>query len=631
MANQALEDFDIVGSYDNERSSTINAERTVNMFEYIEPNGKRSKSMIYSSGLGPTNLDFTPETQGSRATYIFGNSMFQVFGSRVYRLEGNNPQTLTRSIIGTLTTSVGFVGVTANTFQVIFVDGARGYIYDVNTQLFKQITDAAFPAVPIDVTYLDGFFIVINGNTNQFQLSTLNNGLIWGIGYTQAPATPSAAPTYTVTADSTAGNNWLVLSTTVNYQTGTPFQISSTGAYPNPLVASTTYYAINVDATHIRAATTAQNAANGVAIVLTSDGTGTITIDNDGQLQLGTVTSHPGTLVACRTLHRRLFFFSQNFIEVWENNGIGSNLPLRRNNNMLIEVGTPAIGSIVVGFDKMYFLSQDNDGLGPVQEVSGTVPIPVSTRALDYQLAQYAATETNGVSHISDARAILIKENGLIFYRLNFTLANHTFVYCPSMSDESARRWHEEEVLNFSRHPAQTHGYYNGINYYGAYNSPKLYFVDDTLSTNDGEPIRRMRISRNFCAPGYYRMRIDRWQLDLLQGKVGQYIEDEITLNTENNVVITTESEVDLIVDQTHEVQGQQPEVFLSISKDGGQSFGYIKSEFMGKIGERTYRTVWRKLGTVPRGQGFMVKVEFYNKIPFIVLGAGWSKEIMPE
>ena len=296
-----------------------------------------------------------------------------------------------------------------------------------------------------------------------------------------------------------------------------------------------------------------------------------------------------------------------------------------------MEVGTPAVGSVVVGFDKLYFLSQDKDGLGSVMQVVGTQSTPVSTRALDFQLAQYAAEETNGISHITDARGILIKENGLIFYRLNFTLANHTFVFNETMSDPQNLKWHEEEVLNFNRHPAQTHGYYKGINYYGAFNIPKFYTVDNDLATNDGEAIRRVRISRNFAAEGYNRLRVDRFQVDLLQGNVGTRVQEEVTLNTESGLVIQTESEVDIIVDQQEVIQGPQPQVFLSISKDGGQSYGYVMSSDMGKIGERTYRTVWRKLGTIPRGQGYLVKVEFYNKIPFIVLGAAWSFEVLPE
>ena len=73
------------------------------------------------------------------------------------------------------------------------------------------------------------------------------------------------------------------------------------------------------------------------------------------------------------------------------------------------------------------------------------------------------------------------------------------------------------------------------------------------------------------------------------------------------------------------------PIVFLSYSKDGGQSYGNRLTGTMGQSGNRSVRTVWRKLGTVPRGQGFVPKIEFFNQVPFLVLGAAWSFELMPE
>jgi len=612
-------DYDLVGSYDNQRVSTINVERTVNLFEYLDPNGKRPKVLLSTAGLVDAELDFGAETSGARASFVFNNAIYQVYGDSVYRTTGSTDN-LSTTLIGTLTTTTGYVGVDANTYQVIFVDGVQGWIWDINASTFEEITDTGFPAKPIDVCYLDGFFLVANGDTNTFQLSLINQGMVWSAG------------TGTLTADSTTEILTLSVSNE-NFATGVPITISTTGVIPVPLVAGTTYYAIRVGAATlnpgtIKLATTYANAIAGTAIDITANGAPTNTILVSGQLQLGSITSHPGTIVGCRTLHRRIFLFSQNFCEVWENAGLGTTLPFRRNNSLLMEVGTPALGSIMVGFDRMFFLAQDKDGLAGVVEVKGTESIPASTRALDYQLAQYAADPNTGVA---DARGILIKENGIIFYRLNFTLANHTFVLNVTMSTQEAIRWHEEEVLNGDRHPAQTHAYFDGVNYYGSYNSAKFYVVDDQVPTNDNEPIRRMRIGRQMSPDGYNRLRIDRFQVDLLQGALAVDEIIDIDLLAEDEEVITTESSIDIILDQYAITSGGQPTVFLSISKDGGQTYGNYLHATMGRIGERTHRTVWRKLGTTPRGQGFIPKIEFFNEIPFVVLGAAWDFEVLPE
>ncbi len=623
MATKAT-DYDFIGSYDNQRVSTISAERTVNMFEYIDPQGKRPKSLLSTAGLVDADLDFGAEDGGSRATFVFNEQIFQVYGNSVFRTTGSTGL-LSTTLIGNLTTTEGFVGIDANTYQVIFVDGQEGWIWDINANTFEEITDPGFPADPIDVCYLDGFFLVANGDTNTFQLSSINQGMVWSGG-------SAAVPTGTFTADSTTDILTLSVSN-ASFATGVPFTVTTSGTLPSPLVAGTTYYAIRVGPSTtnpgtIRVATSYANAISNVYIDILTNGLPTNSIIATGQLQLGSITSHPGTIVACRTLHRRIFLFSQNYTEVWENAGLGSNLPFRRNNSLLMEVGTPAIGSVTVGFDRMFFLAQDKDGLAGVMEVKGTESILVSNRALDFQLAQYAADPDTGVA---DARGILIKENGLIFYRLNFTLANHTFVLNVTMSTVDSPKWHEEQVLNEDRHPAQTHAYFDGVNYYGDYHLPLFYIVADGVSTNNGEAIERMRIGKQMSPDGYSRLRIDRFQLDLLQGQLDLDQTISIPIWTENQEDLLTESGVVIDTDQSFVISGAAPYVFLSISKDGGQTYGNEITAPMGKIGERTFRTVWRKLGTTPRGQGFTPRIKFFHDYPFIILGAAWAFEDLPE
>lgn len=613
-------DYDIVGSFNNQRVTSIDAERSVNMFEYIDALGKKPKILINTSGLVNQDLTFTGAalTDAFRAQFVFKGVEYDVIGNRVYSRTVSNLITF----LGTINPGTGYVGVDANTFQVIFVDGTNGWIFDTNNPsvLLKQITDPAFPVNPIDVCYLDEFFVVAAGGTNNFQLSSFDQGLIWG------PDNTGVLRTFNMAAGS--ANLILVSGTTTNYQVGTPVVFSGAGL-PIELVAGTTYYVVNV----VSASTFQVSATDGGAAIVTVAGTtAPASVTNNGQLQEGSISSHPGNIVACRTLHRKLFLFSQFFTEVWENQGIGTNLPFRRNNSLLMEYGTAAIGSISVGFDKMFFLSQDRDGLGSVMEVIGSEAIPVSNRALDFIFAQYAS-----VQRVADCRAFLIKENGIIFYRMNFTLANHTYVYNVSFSEpqsEAGRLWHEEDVLNGDRHLAQTHSFFDGNNYVGSYKAPILYKVDPGVYTNAGEIIRRTRITKAFVPPGYQRIRVDRLQIDLLQGQVdlsdNQII--DLDLLAENESIITTESSLDILLEQTRTLFFPNTMmVFMSISKDGGQSYGYKVAAPMGNVGQRTFRTLWRKLGTTKRGQAFVTKFEFFEDAPFIILGASWAMEVLPE
>ena len=603
-------DYPICGSFNRQRFSNIDAERTINMFEYIDPKGKRTQSMLPTSGLVDSEVVMTPVAgTGHRpgGAFVFRDKTYNVVGNSVFRT--NTALVTTR--LDEISTSIGYVGIDANQFQIIFVDGDKGFIWDDDALVFKEITDPAFPENPIDVTFLDGFFIVANGGTNTFQLSSLNNGLVWGPG---GGTTTSAGDTVTLVAPLTS----------LQFQVGTPVAVTGMG-----LVSGTFFVVEVVNATQIKISATKGGAAVPVA--------GAGTIDNNGQLQLGTINSHPGTIVACRTLHRRLFLFSQNFTEVHENAGIGANLPIRRNNNFLIEYGTPAIGSVSTGFDKMFFLSQDADGLGAVMMVQGAEAQPVSIQPLDFDLAQFAAEPTT--LGVEDAVGLLLKENGLITYRLNFTRANHTYVFGVSTSESAqALLWHEEEILNGDRHPAQSHVFFNGKNFVGSYDANTWFILDPNVFTNNGQAIRRARIGQTLAPEGYNRTRVDRFHLDVMQGvdlvnwQVGNF-----NLLTEDgagfgSLEILTEDGNNIITEQDFRFPDIQiPKVWLSISKDGGHIFGYKTEAPMGQVGETTFRTVWRKLGTIPRGQGYTPKIEFYSKSPFVVLGAAWDFEIMPE
>jgi hypothetical protein len=158
-----------------------------------------------------------------------------------------------------------------------------------------------------------------------------------------------------------------------------------------------------------------------------------------------------------------------------------------------------------------------------------------------------------------------------------------------------------------------------------------FYIVDDSITTNDGEAIRRMRIGRQMTPNGYNRLRIDRWQLDLIQGQKDISVIEEVDLLTENLNPLLTEAEINIILEEGIDVGGGRPIVYLSVSKDGGQTYGNVLFGKMGKIGERTFRTLWRKLGTTPRGQGFVPKIEFFADSTFIILGAAWAYETLPE
>ena len=474
--------FDIVGSYGAERIPNINPERTVNMFEFIDQKAKKPKMLLPTSGiLQKVNLNVS--NGGFRSGFVFEDKAYFVVKNTIYQIDS----AFVANPLGTIGTDIGYVGVDANDHQLVWVDGDKGYIFDAVANTFTVIAAAGFPVKPIDITFLDGFFIVANGDTRQFNLSAPYDGTIWD------------------------------------------------------------------------------------------------------PLDFASLNTHPGTITGVKTLHRRLFVFSQFFTEVWENAG-QADFPLRRNNSLLMEYGTTSIGSVYVNFDILMFFAQSRDGVGSIMKVTGTQSIPVSTQALDYQLQTY--------DNPQDCRAILYKENGLIFYRLNFTQDNHTWVYNVTQSSPEHQMWHEEEMLDGSRHVAQIHIFFQEDNYFGSYKNGILYSVSQNYLDNNGEAIKRLRITSPFISGTYNYKLIHRLMIDAQHGFSSP--------NPPNF----------------------EPIIYMFISRDDGNTYGNGLRASMGKIGEYLKRTIWRKLGIA---RNFIFRIEFYEQIRFVILGAEIDYEVLAQ
>lgn len=78
--------------------------------------------------------------------------------------------------------------------------------------------------------------------------------------------------------DVTTATDLITLSDATQFPTGTAIRFTTASSLPAPLVAGTTYYAINISSTTIKVATSLANAQLGVQIDITSQGTGPHTI-----------------------------------------------------------------------------------------------------------------------------------------------------------------------------------------------------------------------------------------------------------------------------------------------------------------------------------------------------------------
>jgi hypothetical protein len=153
------------------QSVNVDCQRCVNLYPEMDESqgGDEGEvaSLVSTPGLsllatlptGPVRNTFTDSS--GQLWAVGGNVLYQVANDWTY------------TAIGTLNTALGNVSLADNGLQVVLVDGASGYSYDIATQVFAQITDPNFLGAD-QVSFMDGYFIFNKPGTNQFYLSPLN-------------------------------------------------------------------------------------------------------------------------------------------------------------------------------------------------------------------------------------------------------------------------------------------------------------------------------------------------------------------------------------------------------------------------------------------------------------------------
>ncbi len=101
-----------------------------------------------------------------------GTALYTVVDSALYKVG----PTGVRTSIGALNTERGHVGMQIGLNQLVVVDGLNGYVYDLLSGTFTQITsDGWLGSATVD--YLDGYFTFIDPNSQRFYISAQEDAL----------------------------------------------------------------------------------------------------------------------------------------------------------------------------------------------------------------------------------------------------------------------------------------------------------------------------------------------------------------------------------------------------------------------------------------------------------------------
>lgn len=163
-----------IGPTYQSRVKALDLQRRVNLY-FEEDEGRGGKSAGVLLGTPGLVLKYDVQsTGGIRALYTArrSNRVFAVADNRFIELHPD----FTYTDRGTLNTLTQPVSIADSALEVKITDGADGYIFTLATDTFAQISDPDYLGGGA-CTQQDSYFVVLTPDSEQFQVSSLNDGL----------------------------------------------------------------------------------------------------------------------------------------------------------------------------------------------------------------------------------------------------------------------------------------------------------------------------------------------------------------------------------------------------------------------------------------------------------------------
>jgi hypothetical protein len=291
-------------------------------------------------------------------------------------------------------------------------------------------------------------------------------------------------------------------------------------------------------------------------------------------LAIGNASSNPDSLVAVDTDHGYLICWGNNSIE-WHQDVGTSPLPYTPIVGATQQVGLAAKFSRAKFDNTIAFLGTNLQGQYSVYKFNGFQPVAISTKDIDSFFDDF--------STVSDATAISYQWDGHPFYLLTFPTAGRSFLY-----DGATNIWSEQQtgVGLINRYVGNLNLVFGGQIYISDYSNGNIYRLNDESYTDNGTPIMRLIQTRHIHDHG------------------NMLAIDEVFLDLETGVGLQSG-------------QGSTPQIMVSVSKDGGRTFGNERLMGIGAVGQYIGpRATLRRFGA---SRDFVFRFRMTDPVKFAV------------
>jgi hypothetical protein len=614
--------LDIVGSSTFGRYPKISIQKTYNMF-------MSDKFMVpyagYQIAMDASNFNNAKEGRGAFTSTKF-DRIVTVMGNQAYlvNIEFNiqmNRVVFSQAIpIGTLQTSTGPVFIQENNKpQIGISDGTAFYIYDPSLAPNPTFVTVPLTFTPGYLTFHDTYFILAAKNDNSASLAVTPANNTWHIslsneGYLDSTPFTSAANVVTPTNPLTisAGSQIVFVGTTT-------------------LIPGTIYYAGNFSGNTFQVFGTFSDAINNVN-PLATDASGTVGVSAwpDNAAGIGLLQTKPDNtqaVVRFPSKGNMIFVMGSIVTEAWFDTG-AQGFPYQRTNQFNIDYGCLSPATVAYMDEIVVWLAQ-NEKSGPIIVYSdGGMPKKITTDGIDFLFST--------LQNPQDSQGFLYRQDGHLFYHINFYSDNLSLFY-----DFNADKFYHACDQNLNYFIAAEIAFFNNQYYFVSKNTGCLYAFDTTfytyqdvnsLGVKEIHEIPRIRTCANVRTPDQCYEIINDLGFTIESGETDYQQQDlgEIILITQDRNILITQGKSDRLVTQddmpliaqdgtffvTQQTNAAQsawliaqqnantgttnlslPHVDLSISTDGGATFGNEWAYYLPPIGHRKNRLMWWQIG----------------------------------
>lgn len=637
----------IVGSSSFGTYPKISIETTYNMFQ---SSSDEDAFMIsypgYKIGISSSQLSNADAGRGVFASAKL-DRIVAVFDKNVYLIQIDYDQILNKVSsyqvvqIGELKTSRGIVYISENNKpQIIISDGQYLYIYDksFNGASFSFTADSVsnYLSFVSPTTVNIGDSITVEAGVG----ATLPSGLSTGITYYVSASSPTPF---------TTSSFQLALTYEDAINATNPVALVTAGTPPNNIVTRGTFSTVLIDFTpgnvifHDTYFVVA--ATNDTSQGSTLNNTWRISVQNDGThfpsdaQHVGLLETKPDKTSAIARIPsggNLIFVMGNNVVEPWFNEG-AQLFPYQRNDQYNSDYGCISAAT-VCSLDNIVVWLGKNEKASPVILVStGTLAEKLITDGIDRVFSHLQFPE--------DSQAFLFRKDGHMIYHINFYSDNKSFFY-----DFNTSKFYNACDENKNYYMMSGVVFYRNQYYSITPNNGEFYVWDSTIyqyQTVDNNKnvitteIPRSRTCNEIRLPGqdYFVINdvgftIETGETDYIQQDHGPLflttMVDEklvtigstiflITLDgkqlitlTGINLIATQDDspEFDYLIATQEDIVNVTPRVDLSISYDGGASFGNRIGYDLFPIGSRINKLQWWQLGLTNNA---VLQFEFWN------------------